>query len=284
MNMKHTVLIISFLSALSLKAELFLFDSIEAVVWGKYADIITFSDRVDKKNLAGQYDTLDRLIRNYTLVQQAADEKMPKEDGLGKKLIEEIIRKNHIKLEDVIDLFLNLGLTLAEGKSLLERSDILNKFEGQRFYSRLAVTEGMIEAEYKAEPIYKDAWCKIKVAYVAFDAKKSKAEQKAYIEKLLLDEKMVEQFDWSQDFLVPVQDLAYDKKFIADMKEQTGSVIEGQDAFEVYYLIEKHDRELLPLSECKTHIIERLMHRNNETLMREYEKLVSQYYTILKPN
>jgi len=283
MNIKKTVLILCFLSAFQLKAELVLCDHIEAVVLGVSEDVITYSDRVDKKNLSGQYENQDRLIRNYTLCQQAQDEKMPIEEDLAEKFIEEMMRKNHIKLEAVDEMFSSLGLTLAEGKDLLKRSEILRRFEGQRFYSRLAVTESMIEVEYNIEPIYKDAWCKIKVAYVAFEAKKSKAEQKLRIENLMQDKSMLEQFDWSQEFLVPVSDLAYDKKFIADMENQTGKVVEGQDAFEVYYLVEKHDREHLPLSECKAQIIERLMQRNNEILMREYEKLMSKYYTILKP-
>lgn len=284
MNMKNKVIALLLVSSFSLKAELFLFDYMEVVVLGKNTDVITYSDKVDKKNLAGQYENLDRLIRNFTLVQQAADEKMPIEDDIADEFIENMMRKNHIKLEDIGDMFSNLGLTFAEGKDLLKRSEILRRFEGQRFYSRLAVTESMIEAEYRAEPIYKDAWCKIKVAYIAFDAKKSKADQKSLIEKMMKDEKMLSEFDWSQEFLVPVSDLAYDKKFIAEMEPQTGEIVEEEQAFAVYYLVEKHDRELLPLSECKAQIIERLMQRNNEILMREYEKLMSKYYTILIPN
>ena len=281
--MKNKVIALLLLLPISLQAEVMLFDYVEAVVLGKETDLITFSDRVDKKNLAGQYENKDRLIRNYTLCQQAADEKMPIEDDIADEFIDNMMRKNHIKLEDIGDMFSNLGLTLSEGKDLLKRSEILRRFEGQRFYSRLAVTESMIEAEYKSEPIYKDAWCKIKVAYVAFESKQSKAEQKQVIQKLMQDKKMFEQFDWSQEFLVPVSDLAFDKKFIADMEDQTGKVVEEEQAFAVYYLFEKHDRELLPLSECKAQIIERLMHKNNEILMREYEKLMSKYYTILKP-
>lgn len=281
--MKNTIFTGILFSAALLQAEPMLVDYIEVVVLGKSEDLITYSDRVDKKNLGGQYENQDRLIRNYTLCQQAADEKMPIEDDIAEEFIDNMMRKNNIKLEDVGEMFSSLGLTLSEGKDLLKRSEILRRFEGQRFYSRLAVTESMIEAEYKSEPIYKDAWCKIKVAYVAFEAKKSKAEQKLAIEKLMQDKVMLEQFDWSQEFLVPVSDLAYDKKFIADMENQTGRVVEEEQAFAVYYLVEKHDRELLPLSECKAQIIERLMHKNNEILMREYEKLMSKYYTILKP-
>ncbi len=284
MNMKHTIAALFFLSVFSLRAEIFVFDKIDAVVLGKDTAVITFSDIQDKKNLSGQYEKLDRLIRNFTLVFQAYDEKMPIEEDIADEFIDNMMRKNHIKLEDIGDMFGNLGLTFAEGKDLLKRSEILRRFEGQRFYSRLAVTEGMIEAEYNVEPIFKDAWCKIKVAYIAFDAKKSKAEQKNTIEAMMKDEKMLSEFDWSQEFLVPVSDLAYDKKFIADMPDQTGAIVEEEQSFAVYYLIEKHDKELLRLEECKSAIIERLMQRNNEILMREYEKLVSKYYTILKPS
>ena len=282
--MKNKLIALLLVSATIAKSEPMLFDYVEVVVLGKWEDLITFSDRVDKKNLAGQYENKDRLIRNYTLVQQAADEKMPIEDDIAEEFIDNMMRKNHIKLEDIGDMFSNLGLTLAEGKDLLKRSEVLRRFEGQRFYSRLAVTESMIDAEYKAEPIFKDAWCKIKVAYIAFDGKQSKSDQKVMIENFMKDPEKLEQFDWSQEFLVPVSDLAYDKKFIADMENQTGSIIEEEQAFAVYYLVEKHDREQMPLSECKAQIIERLMQRNNEILMREYEKLMSKYYTILIPN
>ena len=162
--MKNTVIALFLISAISLKAELFVFDYMEAVVLGKNTDVITYSDRVDKKNLAGQYENLDRLIRNFTLVQQAADEKMPIEDDIADKFLEDMVRRNQIQREGFDDVAAHYGLTLPELKSLLERSEVLRRFEGQRFYSRLAVTEGMIEAEYNAEPLYKEAWCKIKVA------------------------------------------------------------------------------------------------------------------------
>jgi hypothetical protein len=217
------------------------------------------------------------------MVQQAADEKMPIEDDIADDFILNMQRKNKISQEEIQSLFGDLGRTFAEGKDLLCRSEILRRFEGQRFYSRLGVTEGMILEEYKQNPEHQEAWCKVRVAYVTFDSSMTKKSQKEALEKKLADKKSFDDFDWSQDFELLIQDLAQDKEFIGAMKSDSFEIIEGENAFELYYLVEKHDREVRSLEDSKAAIIDRLTRRNNEVLMQEYEKLVRKYYTVLLP-
>jgi len=245
-------------------------DRIEAVVFGQEGSILITKTDVDRRGLEGNYRTLDDIILEQLLFQEAEKYRIvPSEDKIDSYL-ETVQRESGLSREELKMMFADAGYTYDDGRKQLGIMFANNTLIDFKIKSRLIVQEKDIVVYYEAHPLYLDASYQLKRAVIPFDTSLTKEQQSAKIEEKV---KVGITVSWSKEFWVNKADVAQEKFFIFDMKPGSISRPEATDqGFELFILVAAKSRRLVSFEDRYKEISDILREPRFEQLFEEYKK------------
>lgn len=269
---KKIFIIFLTLSASS-QAEFQLFDQGHTVISGPVGDVmITYCDVYEKRNLDGRLIPLKDQIALIIIAQEVQLEKMPVDDSATEKYIANIKKDHNLTDDDLEDLAVQCGRTLAEVKQLLSSQYMRDFFLYHKFRSHLVPTDQQVEEYCKEHPEIESGYCSIQVAFVDYTPD-HKDEVLQIINDVMSgtvkDSSIV---SWSDPIKVDMDNIADDKLFIKDLQVGQISVIDDKSVFELYKLVEKREERLVPVEARKAMVIDILNREMYEDLLTNYEQ------------
>jgi len=265
--------VIALLFSHFLQAEQFLIDKIEAVIFGHEDTVIVTKSDVDRLTLDGRYRSLDDVIMEKLMFQEAKKYKIVPDENAINRYLAAVQRESNLSLADLKAMFSTAGYTYEEGRAQLGIMQAVNSFLDFRIRSRLIVLDRDVQAYYNDHPKHEEAAYRLKVAVIPFDANKEREVQKKEIEDRLRLGKKIVGTNWSDPFWINKPDIAQEKKFIFNLKPgMVSKPRKSASGFELFVLIDFRDQRLVPLEERYQEISRILIEPMHETLKKEMEQ------------
>ncbi|MBM18003.1 MAG: hypothetical protein CL947_02975 [Epsilonproteobacteria bacterium] len=263
-------------------AELYLVDQIDCVVCGPERNTpIVDTDITIKRNLDGQKVPLQNQVQNDIISQQILADKIPIDPTAADKYIDSMKKQNNLTDSDLAELFEQVGRTFTEGLGLLSDQYYHEMFMHHKFKSQLVATDDDIKQYYEEHPEYSEGWCELQVAYVDY-TDETKDTVKQNVEQIIQG-KQVDGFtvDWSSPMKVKVNELVADKKFIFDLDISAIAMLQANNTFELYKLIDKKSATLIPLEDVRSSITDKLNRKKLESMLSNYNQEVRKFIDII---
>lgn len=282
MNVR-SLLVISFaiLPGIS-QAELCLIDQGAVVVCGPEQNtVIVDTDSTWKRGLDGRPSALQQQIQQDIIAQQVIADKVPMDPTAADKYVESMKKQNNFTDKDLIELFESVGRTFNEGIKLLSDQYTYEVFMHHKFKSQLVPTEDEIMSYYKTHPEHVDGFAQIQVAYVDF-TDETKESIKKNLDKIVTGKKVTKfSVEFSDPVIVKEGDIAEDKRFIFDMKTGQTRVVEGDERFEIYKLLEKQPMRQKSLDECRFSIVDHLNQDRLAEMLGNYNQEIRKFVDVI---
>lgn len=247
-------------------------DTIIAVIPNSEGNKVITQSELDRPAIDGTMRSKKDLIRNARLYNKAKEYGMiPSESDIDDHL-NTIKRENKMTHDDVVKLFDSAGYTFAEGREQLGEMSATSTLVNVKVHSRLLIPERDIRAYYHENPIYLEPEYQIQRGLIPFDTNIMKDEQREQIEAMLRSGKKISNVEWLDPFWIDVAVIDQDKMFIIEMKPGEVRLIEEVDNFELFKLVNAHERRLKPFEERYTEIADILRRPRYERLFAEFEQ------------
>ncbi len=216
--------------------------------------------------------SLQDLITNELIYQDALHYKVPIDETVIDNYIAGIQQQHNLSLEDVKKIFKTSGYTLEEGRDELRKMYAVNSMVEMKIKANLIIPEKEVIAFYEANPIKKEAKFQIQRALVPFD---STDEEKAVQKKLARFKKTGSgiEIPWSDPIWFEKSDISEKFQFITTMNE--GEIANPQrmpGGFELFKLIKKKPEKVVPLKKRYREIVEEKRRPKFEQMFEEYTK------------
>jgi len=252
-------------------ADLYLLDTIQAVVrLEKDAEIITKSD-VDRPNLGGEVRPLQDIIFERSIFLDAKKRQIPKDEDAIETYLRSVQRDNNLTDDELKGIFTAEGYTYEEGRAQLQMMQMINTMMDFMIRSNLVVPRKDVIAYYNAHPQVIEPSYTLQRVVIPFSKTKTKVQQKRKLMRAL-KAKEKQNMHWSELFTINQSDIAEDKKFIIAMKPGNISVpIEVPTGFELFRLKEKTEERLVSLDERYRDIVDILRRPKYEELLQDYK-------------
>jgi hypothetical protein len=256
--------------------DLFLIDSIKAVLYSEEgSDIITFSE-INRPSLDGAFRSLNDLIMERLMYLDAKRFKiLPDEETIDKHL-KAVQREHNMTLDQLKEVFKAAGYTYEEGREQFAVMTTISSMLDFKIRSRLIIPERDVVKYYEEHPIIEPATFHVQRAVVPYPTIQARREKR----RLELEQFAATGVDagidieWSTSFWVNQSELAEDKlAIIAPLNPGcVSNPVALEDGFEIYRLIEKKAERVVPLQERYQEISNILRKPRYEMLMEEYKK------------
>lgn len=256
-------------------SDLFLIDTIKAVVFADDGAEIIMQSELDLPSLTGQMQPLEDLIFECRVYLNAKKRKIsPDEDGVDAYL-RQIQRDNNLTDAALRDIFTASGYTFEEGRQKLQMMQTVNIMLDHEIRSNLIVSRKAAQSYYKEHLPKVEATYALERAFVPFLKKTPKERQFDILKRFAATGKGVQGIEWSESFTVTHSEIAQDKQYIYDMKVgEISQPHELEDGFELFRLIKKTDEYVQSFDEAYREIAAILRRPKYEELMQLYrEKL-----------
>jgi hypothetical protein len=253
--------------------ELFLIDTLKAVVYGQErTDLVTLSD-VSRPSLDGSHQTLDDLVVAKLISQDAIRYKMEPNDEAVTRRLEEVQRENNLSLDDLKSIFSAAGYTFEEGREQFKIMTSIGTMIDFRIRSRLIVPEKDIEDYYQAHPLVEEASFQVQRDLVTPPNGMDHGTFMQELQGLIKTGKSTLDIDWGDAFWINKSEIAQDKQFLTTM--EVGSIAMGSESaagIELFKLINKKEEHLLSLEERYNEISDFLKRPKYDELFEQYKK------------
>jgi len=258
--------------AAQVKRQKYYVDSIQVTVYGSEGtDIITASD-VRRPGLDGSSRTLDDLVYEKLMYQDALKYHMlPDTDAIDKHL-KSVQREHNLTLDQLKGIFKSAGYSYEEGRAQFGVMTAVNQVIGFKIGSRLVVSEQEINCYYDAHPEVIETSYQLQRVVVPFDTLKSKNILKNNLTAYAKTGKTKLSIDWSMPFWINESDVASEKKHIFALdSNKISNPTEIEDGFELFKLLQKKEAQLRPLQERYREIANLLRQPKQVQLLEEYK-------------
>jgi len=253
--------------------QLFVIDSIKAVVYGQQrTDIITFSDEI-RPSLDGSQQSLDDLVLSKLICQDAARFKMEPDDEAVNKHLEAVQRENNLSLDDLKSIFKQAGYTYEEGRAQFKSITAIGTMVDFRIRSRLIVPEREIQAYYLDHPEIEETAYQIEIAQVSCPSGMDHDRFMDKIRELVHKGESSLDVSWAEPFWIKKSDVAQNKEFLMTM--DVGTIALGSQSaagVELFRLKNKKEEHLRTLEERYNEIAEILKRPKYNELFEGYKK------------
>jgi len=266
-----------------IQAEYILLDQIQVVVCGPEKNApFTNTDETWKRGLDNKFIPLTSQIQKEVVNQQVIAEKLPIEPDAAKKYIESIRKQNNFSENDLSHWFGEVGRTYLEGLDFLTTQYNNEFFLHYKFKSQLAPTEEEIFEYYDQHPEFIDAVYKIRGTRISYD-EDTKDQLKQDLDGMIQNEldSGKSDIEWSEPLIIAADDVPVDKQFLVDMKPGEIKLIDADNIFEIYQLIDYTPIQLVPLDERKTSIVDTLNRSKLEKMLADYNKSIQEYVGLI---
>ncbi len=254
--------------------DLYLIDTIEAVVHSdERTDIITYSD-VQRPALDGARRSLDDLIFEKLIYQDAAKYKMlPSEDAIDTNL-QVVQRENNLSHDDMLSIFKTAGYSLQEGREQFGIMAAINTMLDFRIRSRLIVPERDIRAYYRDHPVMREASYLLSRADIYRPEHFSETLFKQALDELIKTGSGNLSVTWSEPFWVNTKDLAeaLHTAITSIGENKVARIGEAHDPVELVKIVDQKPAEPIPFEECYMGIAETLKRPKFTEMFEQYKK------------
>jgi hypothetical protein len=247
----------------------YLIDTIKVVIYSEEGTAFITKSDVDKPSLEGQPRTLDTLIFEQLVYEDAKKFKILPDDDEIDKHLKAVQREHNMTLDQLKSVFTSAGYTYEEGRKQFGMMSAINSMLDFKIRSRLIVPEKDVRAYYNAHPELEPASYLIQRAMVPFEPGMTK---QSVWKAAMQNEPSIEAL-WSTPFVIHKPDLAEDKMFITELA--AGDISPAQDVvggFEMFRMKEVRPERAKPLEERYQEIANLLRKPRYESLMEEYKK------------
>ncbi|MFC1845522.1 hypothetical protein ACFLX2_00165 [Candidatus Dependentiae bacterium] len=280
--MKKICLSFGLLLSVLAKADQFLIDRIEAVVFGHEGTAIVTKSEVDRMTLDGQYRTVDDVIFEKLVFEEAKKFRITVDENDINRYLANVQRENNLSLDDLKAMFSSAGYTYQEGRAQLGVMFAVNSVMDFKIRSRLIVLESDVQDYYNAHPMYEEAALQLQRAVIPFDTAVTHTQQKAKIENQMKAGRVVG-VNWSTTFWINKDDLAAEKKFIVSMKPgQVSRPKEIAEGFEIFKLVAFRPRRLVLLEDRYREIADVLRRPRYDQLFADFKKELFEASSIVR--
>lgn len=267
------IMVLAMVSCLSYAALLIDLDSTLVVIFGREDKYVITQSDLRKLNLEGTPRTLEQLIYEKLMFDEAAAHHWVPEHERIVKQLEELAAHNHMSMDQFKQLLASVGYTWEEAIEQYTIIVAINQLISIRISSRLIVPEREVRAYWEANPEMEEASYYLERALVPYSMKMKRAEQKKQLEDYARTGKGVKGVLWSDPFWISTSDIAADKEFIIKLQEnETSLPHETENGFELFRLKRKKPEHLRTLEERYREIADKLRKPKYEELMKEYRK------------
>ncbi len=271
--MKKVVFGFMLFSAFCMRAERFVIDRLEAVIFGEEETIIVTKSDADRTTLNGQFRTVDDVILEALMYQDAEKLKITPDETAVNRYLDEVQRENNLSANDIKAMFSAAGYTYAEGKEQLAISFATNSLMDFKIRSRLVVLDRDIQAYYDAHPIDQEPSYYLQQMLIPFNTLVDRATQRAEIERQVKAGAKIIGAEWSPSFWVNKSDMDASKQFIFSMKPCSISAPhETTGGFELFMLLEAKPQRKMALEDRRSEIVEAIRKPRYEELLANYKK------------
>jgi len=253
-------------------SDLYLLDTIEAVVRiQKDTEIITKSD-VDRPSLGGEMRSLQDIVFERSLFLDAKRQGIPCDEDALEAYLMAIQHEHNLTRDGLKSIFTAAGYTYEEGREQLQMMQTSNTMIDFKIRSNLIVPRKDVVAYYQAHPQVVEPSYVLQRAVIPLSSTKTKEEQKRELAIFSKNKKGVHNIIWSELFSIDQSDIAQEKQFIITMEPGDISLpIEISDGFELFRLVEKTEERVLTLDERYREIADILRQPKYEELLQAYK-------------
>lgn len=247
-------------------------DTIEAVILGAGGvEIVTQSD-VARPSLAGTPRTKDEIIFERLVFLDAQKFHIMAEEDAVDRYLANIQKENNLTLDQIKDVFQAAGYTYEEGREQFRRLQTVNSMLEFQIRSQLTPPRRQVEEYYAQHPVEQEASYHLQYGFVPFKGD-DKDEQKQEVERRLSEGRDPRGVSWDDPFWIDASEISEEKSFILNLKAgQASSALERTEGFEVYRVLDRKDKRLVPLEERYREIVTILIQPRYQELMDKYKK------------
>lgn len=281
--MKKVVFGLLIVSSAGLNATRFMIDRLEAVIFGEEDTVIVIKSDADRLTLNGQPRTVDDVILESLMYQEAKKFKIDPDEAAVNRYLEEVQRDNNLSAAEIKAMFGAAGYTYAEGKEQLAKSFAVSSIMDFKVRSRLVVLDRDIQAYYAANPVEREAAYCLQHAVIPYDTTVDRSEQRAALARQVKANKEIKGAQWSQSFWVNKSDMDAAKQFIFSMKpNDISQPQETTEGFELFKLVEARPQGVVPLEDRRNEIVEAIRKPRYEELVENYKKELYEASSIIR--
>lgn len=251
----------------------FTVDEIKSVIYGQeITSLITQSD-LDRPSINGDFRTLEDLIFEDLLVQDALKFKiLPDEEEIDRHL-KQVQRDNNMNEEQIRQVFSNAGYTYEEGRDQMGRMKAASTILDHKVRAQVMVPEKEVKKFYDENPEMLPAEYLLERAFVEIPSGQNEEQVRKDLTAFVAHKKSFAGVEWSPPFWIEKGDVAENKQFIYTMK--SGSISKPQvvaGGFEMFRLKDKKAERVRSLEERYNEIAPVLMQPRYQKLMEAYRK------------
>jgi peptidyl-prolyl cis-trans isomerase SurA len=259
-------------------------DEILVIIYGPERTRVITAIEVERLSIDGRKRTLDDLIIEELIYQEALKFKIPIDESIIDRYISNIRKQYNLSLDDVKQIFKQSGYTFEEGCQQLRVMYATNAIIENIITSRLHVSREDVLAYYEKHPVVQEAKYQLQMTLIPFDRSKSRYEHKQeMVEKV--KEGKIDTFVWYDPFWLKESEIAQHMNFITAMKQGDISIpIEVGHGFELYRLTEQIPQSVVPLENRYKEIENILRQPQFQKKFEEYKKSLYDFATIVYYN
>lgn len=252
--------------------ELFLLDTVIAVVYSEDNTFVITKSDLDRPGIDGVYRSLDDRVMEALLYSEAEKYKMiPTKESVDKHL-QSVQMENNITKDELYDIFCNAGYTPEEGRDQFSRLSAISSLIDYRIRSRLIIPERDIIKYYEENPVWEEPCYQVQKAVIPVSKKRNIKKLRAELDKLIQRGIGSIRIKWDEPFWMDEDQIAEDWNFIKTMKVNGVRIVrETSDGFELIRLSAKKERRQKPLEERYREIAEILRRPKYDELLKEYK-------------
>jgi len=254
-------------------SEIPVIDTIVVKIYGPLRTDIITKYEVNLPALDGSKRTLDDLILERLMYQDAEKYHMLADEDAIDKQLKGVMRDNNLDADQMDKIFTNSGYSYLDGRRQFGIMIAVNSIVNFKITSRMIVPDKEVVAYYDTHPEIEEAAYHIQRTEVPFSTIQSKEQQILRLEKMARLGKTSNDIAWGDAFWVHESELATHLKFITSMKE--GAIcqpIETGTGFELYKFLEKKPERLRTLQERYREIVTILRQPKLREMLDQYKK------------
>ena len=264
--------------------DLYPIDAIAAVIIdGPHEnEVVTFSD-IERPGLGGEIRTFEEVVFEWLIYLDAKKHHIAPEDEAVEQYLVSIQRDNNLTSSQLEQVFTASGYTMAEGREMLKKVQAVNMMLDFRVRSKMIVSRKEVEEYYHNNPEYDDASYCLSRAVIHFSDEKDKKKKKKWIKKIIKEGKSKKHFDWGSSFWIKESEMSLDRADLFTDLVIDGVVFAGEveSGFELFYLNDKKEKQLLSLEDRYYDIVAILQKPKFEQLMDQYKDTLQKNTTVI---
>lgn len=253
-------------------------DGIKAVVRGSNGVDLILESELMRPKLDGSPNTLESSITNALFKQKADDYHISQTPEENQKQYEMIAQNNNKTVKELDEMVKQAGFTPQEARKEFGQINAVNSLISYKVTGNMVVPESEVKAYYEENPEYESAAYHIQMVVVPFSTSLTQEEQLGQLQTLANAQDPNGVLNWDEGFWVNEEDLAADKKFIAQLTPgQISLPKQTFSGFQLFRLVSKRARRLKTLDERYGQIV-------NVLRQPKYTELMTKFQQDLKDN